>query len=139
MIAIFIGPEPVASAQLTRMMPATPVSNTRFRLPPPGAGSLRQSGDRYWTEIIIETLKIEDGPMAITALVNAAAKWGDYNYRTDREERKLQLFKLIGHLIRTGVIDRYARNYAIIPATDERRQAYLSKCAVPVELPEPCV
>jgi len=77
--------------------------------------------------------------MAITALVNAAAKWGDYNCRTDREERKLQLFKLIGHLIRTSVLDRYARNYVVIPATDEKRQAYLSTFAVPVDLPEPCV
>jgi hypothetical protein len=139
MIAFFIEP-PVAPAPcLDQVMPLMPISTKSSKLPPPGAGSLRQNGDRYWTEIIIETLKIEDGPMAITALVNAAAKWGDYNCRTDREQRKLQLFKLIGHLIRTGVLDRYCRNFVVIPATSEKRRAYLAQAAGPVDLPEPCV
>jgi len=120
-------------------MPFMPIPTKSLRLPPPGEGSLRQSGDRYWTEIIIETLKIEDGPMAITALVNAAAKWGDYNCRTDREQRKIHLLKLVGRLIRTGLLDRYARNNVILPATDERRQAYLNKFAAPLDLPDPCV
>ncbi len=87
----------------------------------------------------METLRIEGGPMAITALVNAAAKWGDYGRRVDREQRKIELFRLIGKLIRTCVLDRYARNYVVLPATDEKRQAYLNQFAAPVDLPEPCV
>lgn len=139
MISFLVEP-PVAPAPCPgQVLPVMSISSNNSKLPPPGEGSLRQSGDQYWTEIIIETLKIEDGPMAITALVNAAAKWGDYNSRTEREERKLQLFKLIGHLIRTGILDRYARNYVILPATDERRQAYLNKFAAPLDLPEPSV
>lgn len=116
-----------------------PIPTKSFRLPPPGEGSLRQSGDRYWTEIIIETLKIEDGPMPITALVNAAAKWGDYSTRTDREKRKIQLFKLIGKLIRIGRLQRVGRRYVTIPANDDKYQAYLAQAAIPVELPEPNV
>jgi len=139
MIAFLIEPPAASAPCLGQVLPVMPIPTKSSRLPPPGEGSLRQSGDRYWTEIIIETLRIEDGPMLITALVNAAAKWGDYNCRADREQRKLQLFKLVGHLIRTRILDRYARNYVIIPATDEKRRAYLSKFAVPVDLPEPSV
>ena len=139
MIAILIEPESVASARLARFTHATPIVPTNARSTPPGAGNSNQGGAQYWTEIILETLRIENGPMAITALVNSAAKWGDYNCRSDREQRKLQLFKLISTLIRTRLLDRYARNYVVIPATDEKRQAYVNESLGPADLPEPNV
>ena len=139
MIAFLIEPPAAPAIRWELMTPVVPVSTASSRLPPLGDGSLSQSGNHYWTEIILETLQIEDGPMAITALVNAAAKWGDYGRRADRERRKIELFKLIGKLIRTCVLDRYARNYVVIPQTDERRRAYLNQLTGPVDLPSPHV
>ncbi len=140
MIAVFVEPELVASARFAQMLPATPILpvNGRPRQVEPKRRSSQESTE-FWTEIILESLQIENGPMAITTLVNAAAKWGDYNRRVDREQRKIQLLRLIGRLIRTGVLDRVARNFVVLPASDERRKAYLKQAATPIDLPAPRV
>jgi hypothetical protein len=140
MIAAFVEPELVASARYAKMMPATPILPVNGR--PPQVEPKRRSGQEsteFWTDIILESLRIENGPMAITTLVNAAAKWGDFNRRVDREQRKVQLFKIVGGLIRTGMLDRVARNFVVLPASDERRKAYLKRAAAPVDLPAPRV
>lgn len=140
MTAIFVEPEMVASARYAQMMPATPILPTNSRSPQ-AAPDRRSSeeGTGFWTDIIMENLRIENGPMAITTLVNTTAKWGDYNRRVDREQRKVQLLKLLGQMIRTGVLDRVARNFVVLPASDERREAYLKQAAAPVDLPAPRV
>ncbi len=140
MIGIFIEPETVASARYARMTPVTPISPENRSSPQLGSGQqVSRKGADYWTEIILEILKIENGPMAITALVNTAAKWGDYNCRSDREQRKIQLLKLVGRSIRVGLLARIARNFVVLPATDEKRKAYLKRAAAPVDLPAPRV
>lgn len=91
---------------------------------------------------MLETLKLEgDLPVLISSLVSSAAKWGDYGCRTDREQRKLELFRLVGRLIRKGRLRRIARNYVLL-ATDEemkRHQEALPKAAPPLNLPAPTV
>jgi hypothetical protein len=73
--------------------------------------------DDFWTEWLLETLSFEGQPMLITRLVNSAVTWGNFGVRSDRELKKIELFKLIGKLIRLGQLHRVARNYVTIPAT----------------------
>jgi hypothetical protein len=61
--------------------------------------------------------------MLITRLVNSVVAWGNFSVRSEREMKKVELFRLIGTLIRMGRLERVARNYVTIPATDERYRA----------------
>lgn len=100
-----------------------------------------KSGNTYWTDILTETLKLDsDMPVPITTLVNSAAKWGDYGCRADREQRKLELFRLIGQLIKKGRLRRIARNYVILATAEEqkRHQEAVLKAAL-VDFPKPNV
>ena len=82
-----------------------------------------------------------DVPVLITTLVNSAAKWGDYGTRTDREQRKLELFRLIGRLIKQGRLRRIARNYVLLatPEEQKRHQESLPKVAELIDMPAPNV
>lgn len=77
--------------------------------------------------------------MLITTLVNSAASWSSFTTRSARELKKIELFRLIGKLIRTGRLQRVARKFVTIPATDERYQAYLASATCGIELPKACV
>lgn len=72
--------------------------------------------DDFWTELALKTVREHsDEPMAITALSNALAKWGNFSSRTAREEHKLKSFRLIGNLIRSGRLRRVYRKYVTLP------------------------
>jgi hypothetical protein len=79
--------------------------------PPQPAPAFNES---YWSGILFETLTLESGPVKIASLVTSCAKFGDFGCRADREERKLDLFRLIGRLIQEGRLRRYARNYVLL-------------------------
>jgi hypothetical protein len=94
--------------------------------------------DDFWTEWLLETLSFDGQPMLITRLVNSVVVWGNFSVRSEREMKKVELFRLIGKLIRMGRLERVARNYVTIPATDQRYRAYLASLAPPtVEFPKP--
>jgi hypothetical protein len=107
---ILIEPPAAFDARMGKAKPATSALTTSEQ--PRPTGSFNES---YWTGILFETLKLEgDLPMKISTLVTLAAKWGDYSCRTDREARKLALFKLIGRLILDRKLRRFSRNYVLI-------------------------
>jgi hypothetical protein len=140
MISIFIEPQ---SAYIGRFMTPNhgvepPIRNNQIVRPEPAD----RSKESYWAEILIETLQLEGNvPMPITSLVNSAAKWGDYGCRADREQRKLDLFKLIGRLIRQGRLRRIARNFVLLATVEEqkRHEESVARQAPPLELPAPNV
>jgi hypothetical protein len=140
MIGIFIEPPSVYYDRHAKSGHAT-TANPATSDPAPVQPAAK-SGNAYWTDILIETLKLEgDVPVPLTTLVNSAAKWGDYGCRADRESRKLALFRLIGQLIKQGRLRRVARNYVLLATDDElkRHQGSLSKLAPPLDLPAPTV
>jgi hypothetical protein len=92
--------------------------------------------DDFWTEWILETLAFDGQPMLITRLVNAVVTWGNFSGRAQRQSKKVELFKVVGKLVRVGRLERVARKYVTLPATDERYRAYLAKSAVSIELPK---
>src|SRR5260221_9501295 len=107
---ILIEPPSVYAARLEKTTPVTVAITTNGQ--PQAANSFNES---YWTEILFETLKLEGGlPMKISSAVSSAVKWGDYGCRTDRDARKLSLFKLIGRLIQQGKLRRFSRNYVLV-------------------------
>lgn len=57
--------------------------------------------------------------MLITTLVNSAVAWGNYASRSAREVKKIELFRLIGKLIRSRSLQRVSRKYVTIPAKNE--------------------
>ncbi len=59
-------------------------------------------------------------PMRITSLVNDVARHGDFARRVKHDARRIQLFKLIGSLIRTARLDRGAILYTIIECCRRR-------------------
>lgn len=60
--------------------------------PPPPAPAFKAD---FWTGIVYETLNLERGaPLKIATLVTLSAKFGDYGCRDDREQRKLELFRV---------------------------------------------
>ena len=71
--------------------------------------------EEFWTDWILESLEFEGQPIAITRLVNLAATWGNFSKRPKREAKKIELFRLIGRLIKSGTICRVARKYVSLP------------------------
>jgi hypothetical protein len=57
--------------------------------------------------------------MLITTLVNSAVAWANYTCRSARETKKVELFRLIGKLIRSRNLQRVARKYVTIPVKSE--------------------
>ena len=113
---ILIEPPSVYAARMERPKPVTFAITTTEQ--PKAANSFNQG---YWTEILFETLKLEgDLPVKIASLVSSAVKWGDFCTRTDREGRKLALFKLISKLIQEHKLRRVSRNFVLI--ADQRDQ-----------------
>ncbi len=129
---IFIEPPSVYAARLQRAKPLT-FAITATEQPRP-ANSFDES---YWTEILFETLKLEDLPVKISSLVTAGIKWGDFGCRTDREVRKLELFKLIGRLIQQGKLRRFSRNYVLV--ADQPDKGYTSKLSASLSARTPGV
>jgi hypothetical protein len=96
--------------------------------------------DDFWTVVVFEILKTSGGePMRITSIVNESLKWEKFARRADRVEHKKKMFRVVGRLIRTCRLDRYNREFVTVPTSDVRRQVYLAKAALTVELPSPCV
>lgn len=111
----FIEPLAAYEARMVKAKPVTVALMTSSAQPSPTTNF----NESYWTEILFQTLKLEgDLPMKISTLVTLAAKWGDCP--TDREARKLGLFKLIGRLIQEGRFRRFSRNYVFI--ADQREK-----------------
>jgi hypothetical protein len=77
--------------------------------------------------------------MRLTTLVNAVGKLGNFTRRADYDRKRVELFRLVGRLIRTGRLDRVGRKHVGIPRTDSRRQAYLAAVSAPLDLPPPQV
>ena len=80
-------------------------------------------------------------PVQIPTLVSSAVKWGDHNSRADRENRKLELFRVVGRMIKEGLLRRIARNFIILTTPEERtrHQEVLAKSIPPVDFPKPNV
>jgi hypothetical protein len=94
--------------------------------------------DDFWTCAVLDTLRENgDEPLRITTLVNVVAKLGNFRRRQDYDDRRVQLLKLVGRLMRIGRIDRVARKYAAIARSNERYQAYLALAKEPLDLPPP--
>lgn len=137
---IFIEPPSVYAARLLTAKPGLHAITQWLPSKPPFP--VQKSNGSFWTNVLMETLQLEGNvPVLITSLVNSAAKWGDYGRRADRENRKLQLFSLVGRLIKEGQLRRIARNYVLITTAEERKRQQESppKLAVPPELPAPSV
>jgi hypothetical protein len=106
---------------------------------PPGIYAPRPTDD-YWVKLVIETLRDNgDEAMRITSVVNKTVQHWRFAARSDRERKKIELFRLVGKLIRMGRLERVGRKFVNIPLTDERYQAYLAKVSLPIDLPRPNV
>jgi len=118
------------------VLPPNPITSP----PQPARAPSRPIGDDFWTAAVFATLRENgDEATAITGLVNAVAKLGNYTRRADYDQRRIALFRLVGQLIRTGRLDRVGRKHVVIPRTDARRQAYLVAVSAPLDLPPPQV
>ena len=127
-----------ARMRIPQCLPPTPAAMPAT--PPKPIAPVRQRYDYFWTEIVFEILKTSgDEPMRITSIVNASLRWGKFATRAERVEHKKQMFRVVGRLIRTCRLDRYNREFVTVPTSDVRRQAFLAKAALTVELPPPCV
>ena len=125
--------------RMPKPLPPTPAATTAkqpIKSPPPNFGP-KPPGD-FWTTLVFEHLQ-SDEPVRIVNLVNMVARHGNFSCRSDRETGKIVLLKLVGKLIRTGRLDRVRRRFVTIPASDERRRAYLEKFSGPLNFPAPQV
>ena len=124
-----IEPAAVFASRCASNLPAPPRP-----LQPP----TRPAGDGFWTTVVFDTLRDYGGePMKFTSLVNAVARLGNYSRRADYDCKRVELFKLVGRLIRIGRLDRVGRKHVGMPRSDDRRRAYLAAAAQPVNLPPP--
>jgi hypothetical protein len=125
----------IARQRMPKPMPAIAIAAQTK--PPKPIVPVRERGDCFWTEVVFEALKQHgDSPMPITKIVNQSLKWGKFAGKA-RVAQKLMMFKIIGNLIRVCRLDRHKRKYVTIPASAERRRAYLEKFAGPLNLPAP--
>lgn len=91
------------------------------------------------TELIFDALRERgDEPVRITTVVNWVAKRLNYSVNAERIAAKKRLLKMIGWFIKIGRLERVRRNFACIPETDERHQAFLAAQEQKIKsLPEP--
>jgi hypothetical protein len=117
----FVLVEPPQAYQARLALPKAPIKEITPR--PPSF-----YGEDYWTGLVFTTIR-ENGPeaMRFTSVVNATVENWHFLACADRDKKKIELFKLIGKLIRTGYLERVGRKYVNIPASDEKRQAYIAK------------
>lgn len=137
---ILVEPPSVYAARLRmpQRLPPTPAATPTT--PPKPTPPVRHRYDDFWTEVVFEILKTNgDCPLRITSVVNEAVKWGKFPIRAEREEHKKMMFRTVGKLIRTCRLDRYKRKFVTVPTSDSRRQAFLAKAAMTIEMPPPCV
>lgn len=108
---IFVEPEASYLARVVRASPPTFIPQPVAPVP-----VTEEAQDTFWERILFETLRLEGGlPVKIISLVSSTAKWGDYGRRADRENRKLELLRLVGRLIQQGKLRRHARNFVFAP------------------------
>ena len=120
-------PRPLASVISARDVTKTP---TRITGPSPN--------DDYWTNLIFRALRDNgDEPMRFTSVVNSTVRQWRFEARCDRERKKIELFKLVGKLIRMGRLERVGRKHVNIPLNDEKHRAYLAKFAAPLNFSKP--
>jgi hypothetical protein len=134
---IFIDPNVSALKQTSQTTPPTTPTPGSFIGAKLRFGHRAKLGETAWTEWLLDTLNREGEPMRITTLVNATVKKGNFIERSSREAKKVELFKLIGRMIRSGRLQRVARKNVTLPASDEPYRAYLAKFAAPIDLPKP--
>ncbi len=139
MIGFFIEPSAVAAARLATAPPIPFNATARGSAARPQLDQTRKPNDNFWTRMLFETMSLEDEPMRIVTLVNAVVAWGNFAARSEREAKKVELLALVGRLIRIGRLRRVGSHHVTIPTSDEKYQAYLTRAAAPVELPEPCL
>ncbi len=90
-------------------------------------------------ELILEILEFEGQyPVRITEIVNRAASWTPLLGRREREQVKLSAFRMLGRMIRAGILRRVSRNCVQIEPNWVEQQNP-PPCADPAELPEPRV
>jgi hypothetical protein len=133
-------PESCYTERLRTPRPVPSIVAAAPTTPPKPIVPSRLPSDDFWTEVVFEILKTSgDEPMRITSIVNESLKWDKFARRADRVEHKKKMFRVVGRLIRTCRLDRYNREFVTVPTSDVRRQVYLAKATLTVELPHPCV
>jgi hypothetical protein len=101
-------------------------------------GNPQPLSDSFWTDLIVETLREGDGePVPITTLVNSVARQGNFSKRADYDRKRVELFKVVGRLIRTGRLDRVGRKHVTIAPPDAQQQPCAKAAAQPLNLPPP--
>ena len=139
MISVFVEPQIAYSARVrtAKPIPSSTVQTVTVVQP----ADQRRSED-FWTQILTETLELGGNvPLQVSSLVSSAVKWGTFACRTDREDKKLELFRLVGTLIMRGRLRRISRNYVIL-ATEEEQKLYQQKLlesTAKVDFPRPNV
>jgi hypothetical protein len=140
MISIFIDPNAGAPNQMSRRIPpSVPTAAHGFASGTPRAAGDRELNESFWCEWLIETLDLEGQPMLITRLVNSAASWSTFTNRSERELKKIELFRLIGKLIRAGRLQRVARKFVTLPAEGKKGPAEPPKVTPLIGLPPPSI
>jgi len=118
------------------LLPPNPFTSS----PQPDRTPSRPLGDDFWTAAVFDALRDNgDEPMRLTSLVNAVGRLGHFTRRAEYDRKRVELFRLVGQLIRTGRLDRVGRKHIVIPRTDARRKAYLAAVSAPLDLPQPQV
>lgn len=88
-------------------------------------------------KLVFEIVNFEgDCPTRITDVVNRVSNWTPHLTRRDRDRAKLSAFRMIGRMVRAGVLRRVARHYVLIAPQKEEPQAPARRLD-PIELPEP--
>lgn len=139
MISIFV--EPVeAFARRAHTLPAPILGSMTARevmARSTSAQATRQPTKDYARDLIMEILRFEgEVPVPITEVVNRASRWTTHDTRSDRERAKLGYFRLVGDMIRAGILRRISRNYVLIAPPEERLKDRDHDLA-PIELPPP--
>jgi hypothetical protein len=141
MTSIFVEPqESFARRACSVVMPASLAMTAREIMANSMSDQVvRHQRKEYARDLILEILRFEgDVPVQITDLVNRAVRWTPYQCRDHRDRAKLDVFRLVGEMVRAGVLRRVARNFVLIADQEEKDQKQGQQLA-PVDLPEPHV
>jgi hypothetical protein len=107
---------------------------------PPQPRPARPLRDDFWTETIFDVLRdYGDEPMRFTSLVNVTVDAGNFSTRAGREAKKIELFRLIGRLVREKRLSRVGRQHICIARPDARHPAHVEAVAQALNLPPPRV
>jgi len=96
-------------------------------------------GDNFWSAALVEAVgEAGDDGIRITSLVNEVVRQGHYASRDHRNAAKVRLFRLVGRLLRMGLLRRFARKYVVVtpqPSPEAIRQPAMPM--PPIDLPAP--